>query len=106
MPETLTTLTIAEARRRLDGRALSSAELTEAHIARIEQVDAAVQAFLTPMFEQARAMAAEADRALAAGERQPLTGIPVALKDILCTVDAPTSAGSKILEGYRSPFDA
>jgi len=102
----LTTLTIAGARRRLDGREISSVELTEAHIARIEQVDDAVKAYITPMFEQARAMAAEADRALASGECQPLTGIPVALKDILCTVDAPTTAGSKMLEGYRSPYDA
>ena len=102
----LTSLTIAEARRRLDRREISSVELTEAHIARIEQVDDAVKAFITPMFDQARAMAAAADAALAAGEIQALTGIPVGLKDILCTVDAPTTAASKMLEGYRSPFDA
>ncbi len=102
----LTSLTIAEARRRLDRREISSVELAEAHIARIEQVDDAVKAFITPMFDQARAMAAEADAALAAGEIQALTGIPVGLKDILCTVDAPTTAASKMLEGYRSPFDA
>jgi aspartyl-tRNA(Asn)/glutamyl-tRNA(Gln) amidotransferase subunit A len=102
----LTSLTIVEARRRLDGREISSAELTEAHIARIEQLDDAVKAFITPMFEQARGMAVEADGAIAAGESEGLTGIPVGLKDILCTVDAPTTAASKILEGYRSPYDA
>src|SRR4051812_434583 len=98
MPE-LTTLTIADARRLLDRREISAAELTEAHIARIEQVDGAVRAFITLMFERARQMASEADRVIATGESQPLTGIPVGLKDILVTIDAPTSAGSKILAG-------
>jgi len=102
----LTSLTIAEARRRLDGREISSVELTEAHIARIEQLDGDVKAFITPMFEQARAMAAEADAAIASGQSDALTGIPVGLKDILCTVDAPTTAASKMLEHYQSPFDA
>ena len=45
-------------------------------------------------------------RRLAAGDASPLTGIPVALKDVLCTIDAPTTAGSRILEGFRSPYDA
>jgi aspartyl-tRNA(Asn)/glutamyl-tRNA(Gln) amidotransferase subunit A len=102
----LTTLTIADARRLLDTREISAAELADAHIARIEQVDDGVKAYLHRMFDRARAMAADADRAIAAGDRQPLTGIPVGLKDILCTVDAPTTAGSKMLAGYRSPFDA
>jgi aspartyl-tRNA(Asn)/glutamyl-tRNA(Gln) amidotransferase subunit A len=101
-----TTLTIAEARRLLDRRELSAVELTEALLRRIEQVEDAVKAFITLTPELARQMAVEADRAIAAGEAQPLTGIPVALKDILVTVDAPTSAGSRMLEGYRSPFDA
>src|SRR5687768_4714513 len=102
----LVELTLADARRLLDRRELSASELTEAHIDRIEQVDAAVQAFITPMFEQARAMAQAADAALAAGDARPMTGIPIGLKDIFCTHDAPTSAGSRILAGYRSPFDA
>jgi aspartyl-tRNA(Asn)/glutamyl-tRNA(Gln) amidotransferase subunit A len=99
-------LTIAEARRRLDARDISAMELVEAHIARIVAVDDAVKAYLTPTFDVARAMARDADAAIAAGTARPMTGIPVGLKDILCTVDAPTSAGSKILEGYRSPIDA
>jgi aspartyl-tRNA(Asn)/glutamyl-tRNA(Gln) amidotransferase subunit A len=102
----LTNLSIAEARRLLDSRELSAMELTEAHIGHIEGTDTALLAFITYMFDQARGMARDADAALAAGESWPLTGIPVALKDILCTVDAPTSAGSKILAGYRSPYDA
>jgi aspartyl-tRNA(Asn)/glutamyl-tRNA(Gln) amidotransferase subunit A len=105
-PSELTELTIAEARHRLDARELSAVELTEAHIARIEQVETAIRAFITPMFEQARGLAEAADARLKSGAGAPLTGIPIGLKDIFCTVDAPTSAGSKILAGYRSPFDA
>ena len=54
----------------------------------------------------ARAQAAEADRRIASGDAAPLTGIPLALKDVLVTTDAPTTAGSKMLDGYRSPYDA
>jgi aspartyl-tRNA(Asn)/glutamyl-tRNA(Gln) amidotransferase subunit A len=102
----LTHLTIAEARTLLDAREISAAQLTEAHIQRIADVDGAVMAFITPMIERAREMAAEADEAIARGDIEAMTGIPVGLKDILCTVDAPTTAGSKMLENYRSPFDA
>lgn len=102
----LTRLTIAEARRLLDDREISAVELTDAHLARVAQVDGDVRAFITVMEERAREMAVEADNAIAAGEAQPLTGIPIGLKDILTTVDAPTTAGSRMLENYRSPFDA
>ncbi|HBY44928.1 MAG TPA: Asp-tRNA(Asn)/Glu-tRNA(Gln) amidotransferase subunit GatA [Thermomicrobiales bacterium] len=102
----LTRLTIADARRMLDSREITATELAEAHISRAEQVEPTIRAFITPMFEQARAMAANADAAIARGESQPLTGIPIGLKDILCTTDAPTTAASKMLDGYRPPFDA
>lgn len=102
----LTRLTIAEARRMLDAREISATDLAEAHIQHIEQVDPAIHAFITPMFEQAREMATGADAMIERGEGTALTGIPVGLKDILCTTDAPTTAASKMLEHYRSPFDA
>ncbi|MGI8689830.1 MAG: Asp-tRNA(Asn)/Glu-tRNA(Gln) amidotransferase subunit GatA [Thermomicrobiales bacterium] len=102
----LTTLTIAEARDLLDRRQASSAELTDAHLARIAAVDDRVHAFLHMMGDVARMQAREADRRIAAGDAAPLTGIPVALKDVLVTTDAPTTAGSRILAGYRSPYDA
>lgn len=102
----LTNLSIPEARALLDSREVSAVELTEAHITRIERTEADLHVFITYTFEQALAMAGEADQVISAGDAQPLTGIPIALKDILCTIDAPTSAGSKILEGYRSPYDA
>ena len=95
-----------EQRRLLASRDVSAAELAEAHLARVEALDPDLGAFLHVMHETARAQAAAADRRIAAGEAGPLTGIPVALKDVLCTVDAPTTAGSRILAGFRSPFDA
>lgn len=106
MTKDLTALGIGAARRLLDAREISASDLTEAHLSWIDQVDEQVKAFITPMHEQARNMATEADRKIANGEAGPMTGVPVALKDILVTVDAPTTAASKILEGYLSPYDA
>ncbi len=106
MPDELTTLTAADARRRLDARDVSASELIEAHLARIAAVDGDVHAYLHVMDEVARRQAAAADARIRAGAAAPLTGIPVALKDVLCTVDAPTTAASRILAGFRSPFDA
>ena len=102
----LTDLTLVEARERLDRREISAVELTDAFLTRIDAVDGQVRAFITVMAERARAMARDADAAIAADESRPMTGIPVALKDILCTVDAPTTAASKLLEHYVSPYDA
>jgi aspartyl-tRNA(Asn)/glutamyl-tRNA(Gln) amidotransferase subunit A len=99
-------LSAAEARRRLDARDLSARELTEAHLARIAALDGELRCYLHVMTEVARKQAAAADARIARGESAPLTGIPVSLKDVLCTVDAPTTAASRILGGYRSPYDA
>ena len=101
----LTTLTAAEARAGLDAKDFSAVDLTEAHLARIEVTDGEIHAFLHVMHDVARAQAAAADARIAAGDATALTGIPVALKDILVTTDAPTTAASRILEGYVSPYD-
>jgi aspartyl-tRNA(Asn)/glutamyl-tRNA(Gln) amidotransferase subunit A len=99
-------LTVAEARRKLDAREITSVELTEAHLNEIDRVDERVHAYLHRSSELALDQAKAADVRIQAGDAAPLTGIPIALKDVLVTTDAPTTAGSKILEGYRSPFDA
>ena len=80
--------------------------MTQAYLERIDQFDGQLGVYLHVMHDAALAQAATADRRLAAGDASPLTGIPVALKDVLCTVDAPTTAGSRILEGFRPPYDA
>ena len=106
MKQELTRLTIRQARELLDRREVSAQELLEAHLEQIAQLEPHLHAFITVTADVARAQAAHADRRIAEGDVLPLTGIPIALKDVLCTIDAPTTAGSRILEGFRSPYDA
>jgi aspartyl-tRNA(Asn)/glutamyl-tRNA(Gln) amidotransferase subunit A len=106
LPQDLTLMTVAEARAALDNREISSSELTRGYLERIGEVEPAIHAFLHVMSDVALTQAAEADRRIEEGDTDLLTGIPVALKDIFCTTDAPTTAASKILEGYVSPYDA
>ncbi len=91
---------------------VSSREVTQAHLDRIEAVDAAVHAFLHVSADLALAQADAADRAVAAGAGadgaplSPLAGVPLALKDIVVQQGVPTTAGSRILEGWRPPYHA
>ena len=106
-PETsLTERTAADLRRLLDAKEVSAVEVARAHLDRIAATDDVLGCYLHVMSEVALRQASAADRRIASGEAAPLSGIPVALKDVLCTVDAPTTAASRILEGYRSPYDA
>ena len=102
----LSTLTIEAAREALRRGDLSSEELTHAYLQRIRLLDGRLNAYLTVCDELALAQAAEADRRIAAGDDTPLLGIPVAVKDIIITKDVPSTAGSKILEGFIPPYDA
>jgi aspartyl-tRNA(Asn)/glutamyl-tRNA(Gln) amidotransferase subunit A len=91
--------------RALRARSVSSVEATEALLARIE-ARCALGAFLCTDREAALAQARAADARLGRGEGGPLTGVPVAHKDIFVTRALPSTAGSRMLAGYRSPFDA
>ncbi|MGN9907150.1 Asp-tRNA(Asn)/Glu-tRNA(Gln) amidotransferase subunit GatA [Phytohabitans sp. LJ34] len=85
----------------------SATEVTEAHLARIAEVDDRVHAFLHVDAEGARAAALEVDERRSAGEPLgSLAGVPIGVKDIVVTRGVPTTAGSKILEGWRPPYDA
>ena len=106
MAEELTYLSVDAARGLLDRREISSVELTEAHLRRIDAVEGRVKAFITRTPELAREQARLADDRIKAGEADTFTGIPVALKDVLCTHDTPTTAGSQILRDFLPPYDA
>jgi aspartyl-tRNA(Asn)/glutamyl-tRNA(Gln) amidotransferase subunit A len=99
-----TKLSIAELRRLLRSRELSASELLGAHLERIEQVDDRVKAFLRLTPDLAAEQAAAADRTLKSGDAGPLAGIPLAVKDVLCVRGVETTAGSKILSGFKSPY--
>ncbi|HEY6871743.1 MAG TPA: Asp-tRNA(Asn)/Glu-tRNA(Gln) amidotransferase subunit GatA [Geobacteraceae bacterium] len=99
-------LTIRELHEKLRKKEVSSVETTKALLARIEAVDGKVNAFITVTPEEALKGAAEADRRIAAGEMDTLTGIPLALKDIFLTGGIRTTCASKILENFVPPYDA
>lgn len=98
-------LSVAELAAKLAAREVSSVEVTQHFLDRIKRQDS-LGAFLATDTEVSLAQARAADARLAAGERSPLLGVPLAHKDIFVTRDFPTTAGSKMLAGYRSPFDA
>jgi aspartyl-tRNA(Asn)/glutamyl-tRNA(Gln) amidotransferase subunit A len=102
-----TALTIHELGARFRRGELSPSEATHAYLARIEAVDPQVRAYLTIAREPALRQAAEADaRFLAGAPRGPLDGVPIAVKDVLCTRGIRTTCGSKILERFVPPYDA
>ncbi|TMD25393.1 MAG: hypothetical protein E6I92_12665, partial [Chloroflexi bacterium] len=102
----LTELTIKEATHLLRLGSISASDLVTAHVERIEQLDARVKAYLRMTQEVWERQAEEADRKLRDGDAPPLAGIPIAIKDVLCVKGVETTAGSKILRGFKPPYTA
>ena len=97
---------LGELQAALAARRVSSVELTQLHLERIRAQNGPLNAFITVDEETSLAQARAADARRARGEAGPLTGIPVAHKDIFCTRQLRTTCGSKMLEHYTSPYDA
>ncbi|MBR21915.1 MAG: Asp-tRNA(Asn)/Glu-tRNA(Gln) amidotransferase GatCAB subunit A [Leifsonia sp.] len=102
----LTRLSAADLSARLTSGDVSSVEVTQAHLDRIAAVDGDVHAFLHVSADALDSAAAvDADRA-AGKPLGELAGVPIAIKDVLCTLDMPSTSGSRILEGWVPPYDA
>ncbi len=99
-------LTIHEAHRLLKTKQLSSVELTKACLERIHRVEPKVHALVTITDELALRQAQKADKLIATGDANPLTGIPVLIKDNICTKGIPTTCSSKMLENFVPPYNA
>ncbi|MCU4641081.1 Asp-tRNA(Asn)/Glu-tRNA(Gln) amidotransferase subunit GatA [Acinetobacter courvalinii] len=99
-------LSIRELSEGLKQAQFSSRELTEHYLKRIAQIDPKVKSYVTVTAEQALAEADAADAALKSGNAHALAGIPLAHKDIFCTQGIKTTAGSKMLDNFISPYDA
>ena len=99
-------LTIHDAHDLLIKKEISSQELTKAVLDRIEAVEESIGAYITVSQESAMVCAEQADQAILKGDISLLTGIPLAIKDLICTKGLPTTCGSRILENFIPPYDA
>jgi aspartyl-tRNA(Asn)/glutamyl-tRNA(Gln) amidotransferase subunit A len=100
------TFTLAELAKKLRAKEFSVTELTRSLLGRIEASQPKLNAFITVTPDSALAQAKAADAALASGKAGPLTGLPLAHKDIFCTQGVKTSCGSRMLDNFVSPYDA
>ncbi|HNT44173.1 MAG TPA: amidase, partial [Syntrophorhabdaceae bacterium] len=98
--------TIAQLREMLKKKEISSVELTRYYLDRIGKYNGEILAYLRTTDDYAMKMAREADEKIARGEDAPLLGVPLGMKDILCTKGIETTCASSILKGFVPPYDA
>ena len=106
MQSSLYDISLHEARQLLDSRQVSSRELTRAILDRVQKVEHSLKAFVTVTGDLALQQAEKADKAIAKGLVSPLAGIPMLLKDNMCTLGVPTTCSSRMLETFVPPYNA
>ena len=99
-------VTILQAKADLKAKKYSAVELLNSVYTRIDSVEEKVNSYINLTKETALAQAESADKKIAAGEDAPLLGIPLAIKDLICVKDEPTTCASRILENFVAPYDA
>ena len=102
----LTHLTLAEARDGLARRDFTAVELTDAYLAAIDAANGELNAYITVTHDKARAMAAESDKRLQAGEGRPLEGVPLGIKDLFCTKGVHSQAASHVLDHFLPAYES
>jgi len=106
MSEELIKLKITEATEMLRSKKITSSELVEAHITQIEKYNKTLNAYICNTHDGARVSAKASDAKIAQGEARSLEGIPIAIKDLYCTKDVRTTAGSRMLENFIPPYES
>ena len=106
MNTNLYNLTLHEAHQLLNSGQISSRDLTRSILDRVQLVEPRVKAYVTITEDLAMQQAADADEAIANGQATPLTGIPMQIKDNMCTMGIPTTCSSRMLETFVPPYDA
>ncbi len=102
----ITALKVRDMRAMLDKKEVSAAELADAYIARINDIDGRLESYITVTAEEAKSAAAKAQQVIDRGEATALTGIPMAIKDNICTDGVKTTCASKMLEDFVPPYNA
>lgn len=102
----ITALKIRDARKMLDGREISAPELAKAYLDRIAETDGKIKSYITVTANSAMKMAEKAQKKIDSGEAGPLCGIPLAIKDNICTDGVKTTCASKMLENFVPPYNA
>ena len=99
-------LTIHELQEKIKSGNVSATQITQSVFSRIDSVEERVHSYIRLLKEEALAAAAKADESIKKGDIKPLTGIPIALKDIVCTKGITTTCGSHILHNFVPPYNA